>query len=166
MKRFQGDLILSTLVFGANTRARGVAIPASSAYLFPSEWYPLDHSTQISLLWKLDTLPTGASYVDLTPFTFEGIDLDLVGNTTVDLTGGTEVNSLNRYLWQFDELDSTNNRVLPHPYTIHRTVIDAGVYGRRYGLPICPGEYVGFLVVHDGTTNTGIHTLSAVIATA
>lgn len=170
--------------FGATpgTYTEAVTIPTSAdttcLYLIPPEFgcYPLTGVNQLILNWTLYTMPTAATYVQIGPVSFRNLLVTVDGGTpnVGYVVSGTGVLNLEFNAFTFDQLDSINGIVKPHPYYIRKTAVDSATFGTstlvsaigsRHAIPIAD-RYVGFFVNHDGTTGTGSHTVSVEISWA
>lgn len=151
----------------------GANIATVDLWSFPIDYYPLDDDiNQVILHWMIITMPTGASYVDLTPVSTRALVASLdnqKGPFYVRPGSGTYTSEIYRFTW--DATDATNNRVTPKNYTWRETAAHGTVvvtngsgatynYGRRLALPTAD-PYLAFLIQHDGSLNTGSMILQA-----
>lgn len=166
-----------------STAIQNAAIPDGSAassttacfigFPLESNIYPLSlDDNQISIEWNIRTMPTGATYVQLTPISMAGFT-QFPGRPSIipGIDLGYGAYGLQRFT--FDGLDTTNNRVNPGNYTIYRTAADTTLalpdskgisrtfaLGTHHLIPVAD-PYIGFFIEHDGTNATGSHSIVA-----
>jgi hypothetical protein len=137
---------------------------------FQRQYYPLSGNNELILYWNISALPTGASFVHLTPLACHFLDYggsQGVGPANPSVIVNDPVAQLPfgfGYSFTYDQLGTPSTGLnTPASYTIERTAVDnfAGQLGSRHPLPIGGEQYVFFFVTHDGTTNTGGMFLSA-----
>jgi hypothetical protein len=152
-------------------------ILAPELYLLPPQLsiYPLKQFDQLELYVDVNTMPTGASFVDITLITFQAF---LNGNTIAPPPTALEVGEADQagffdviYLQQFLELDPTTPADFPFQDNIRITAAAATIVtasgatytlGKRVSFPI-EEDYIGFLVQTDGTSNTGVMSMRAIL---
>jgi hypothetical protein len=131
--------------------------------------YNLKQFDQIEMYWGLWTMPTGASFVDLTLIGFRGWAL---GSGFMFPAFMASSFPLEIYAAQFLQLDTTTPAVFPFQERIRKTAADAPIattdivepvrMGTRLSFPI-EEDYIGFLIQHDGTDATGSQTLWGIL---
>ena len=133
--------------------------PASSLsniWTLPQNFYPLKGVNQIILRWFVSGF--NGTYAQLTPITFRAFIPNGAGTTAQPgyINKGTAIYEF--FKLQFDQFDTTNNVVLPHPYTIKKTGNDTTTtmngntfnIGTRHMLPV-PDPYFAVLIEDDGS---------------
>lgn len=167
-----------------STNTYNLAIPSGAAVTsttaafvgFPLDAgiYPLSlDDNQISLEWNLKTLPTNATYVQITPISFAGFS-QFPGKPAI-VPGIDSGGNFMIQAFTFDNLDTTNNRVNPYNYTIYRSAVDTTIalpdnsgtsrtfqIGTHHLIPVAD-PYIGFYIQHNGTNATGSMTLVATL---
>lgn len=145
--------------------------------LLPPQYYPIPPEVnQIILYWHIQTMPTGGSYVDITPIAANSIISTVLATAGIGFgavasqAGGAPTRVY--YKFQFNDLDITNNRVNPKNFTIRKTAADGSLTvdavsfrtGTRHALE-CFDPYLAFLLQADGTAATGSMQIYATFGT-
>ena len=150
-------------------------ITAPGILVFPPGAYPLKPFDQLELYWGLWTMPTGASYVDITMFAFRGWIFDPTAPTFRD-PGSMDLQpspaNTDMYLETFLQLDTTSGLEIPFQARIRKTAADGSVSagagptnyrtGTRHSFPI-EEDMIGFLIQSDGMSGTGSMSLFGVL---
>lgn len=172
----QLDFILETMPIGAgSTRSKvdGLALRNNSVLVFPSDvpnLYPSKGTTQLTLGWYVNTVPTNATTISLTPIGSMAVHFFSSGG---DPVFGNSTSTGLAFQHTFNELSVAQSRVNPYPFAITKTAADSTVtftdqtgtnsgaltqIGTRHPIPLNE-PITGFWLQHDGTDATGFHTV-------